>query len=176
MREAGMRILLKLSILLSVLPMAFAQGETARAISPFEGMTTTRISIVIGGALDLEGGAALRLFAGDRERASRFRAELTKAVTAKLKACGIEADDRRDDETEIRVYGRPETFESCEGRYIFLVEVGVYNSKQASSTGGRLSALRPVMGWSNDEGLERALSDATLTIMSEELKNCASAD
>lgn len=150
-----------------------AWAEIGRFKSAFEGMTRARISIVIGGPLDLEGGPALRLFGGDQERAKLFDSILVQSISSKLAACDIKIDESIDSEITIRIYGRPARNVGQRSEYIFLVEIGVFNASQDKDKERQgFMSFRPVIGLAHDSELEAVLSDIVLAILSEELKDC----
>jgi len=151
-------------------------GEIAQPIAAFEGMTKAKLTVTIGGPLDVDGGPALRLFGGSRERAARFRSALLQSVRSELEACHLAVDESTEDEVAIRVFGRPAPDVGCGAQYVFLVEVLVFNARHAKQTSSdNFVSLRPVIGVVNDGAIEEELINTTLAMISDELENCPAA-
>lgn len=168
------RLLTSLSLwLLVVLAVAPLQAEKASSVDHFAGLDSIRLSTAVGGPLNVEGSSTPRLFAGDLRRFNRFREDLTQALTFKLSSCGLFVDDGAADEISVEVFGRPEELQSCSPRVLYLIQVRVVSSKlKASHKEIEPHSLSPVIGLTDEAGLERSLIEAAVATVAGMLKGC----
>ena len=160
-------------LLLVALPASPCRAEPARSTDPFDDLDAINVRLEIGGPLDLQGGTAPQLFAGDSRRISRFTSTLERSVGAKLESCGILWDQGAIDEVSIAVFGRREDLQQGPPQFVYMVQVEVLNttlgSRQAKP---ELVALRPVIGLADEAGLEGALIDTAVAMIAGELRSC----
>lgn len=158
-------------LLLVALPVPFFQAEAA---GPFDKLDAIKIAVEIGGSLDLEGDTAPRLFTGEVGRATRFRTALSRTVGGKLESCGILWDEAEaNDVVSFFVFGRLEQPPAGPPLYVYLVKGQVLNSKlMEDSPGLGPFLLRSVLGVATDDGLEAAIIDAAMAIVTDELGSC----
>lgn len=161
-----------LVLLLAVLPVS-AAAQPAASTGPFADLDAIDVAVEIGGPLDLRGGTAPELLAGDAARLDRFRSSFEQSVGTKLESCGILWDQGAVDEVSITVFGRREELPQGPPHYVYMVQVEVLNT----TLSGRQAepdavALRPVIGLADEAGLERALIDTAIGILAGELRGC----
>jgi hypothetical protein len=172
----GFSVLL-LVLLLAVLPASWCRAAPARATGPFADLDAIDVKVEIGGPLDLRGGTAPELLAGDLGRFNRFKSTLEKSVGAKLESCGILWDQGALDEVSITVFGRREDLLQSPPLYVYMVQVEVLNTTLASrGASPEPVALRPVLGLADDAGLEGALIDTAVAVVAGELRTCGGQD
>lgn len=159
-------------LLLVALPAPFFQAEAAQ--TPFDKLDAIKIALEVGGPLDLEGDSTTRLFTREVGRFSRFRTDLSRSVAKKLESCGILWDDGAPNGVvSIYVFGRLEKPPEGPPLYVYLVKGDVLNAKLHPS-GPEPFPLRSVIGFASDTGLEAAIIDAAVRIVSDELGDCES--
>jgi len=162
-----------LVLLLVALPAPFFQAEAAT--NPFDELDAIKIAVEVGGPLDLEGGTAPRLFTGEMGRATRFRTALSRRVGGKLESCGILWDEGHNEVLSIFVFGRLEQPPAGPPLYVYMVKGQVLNSKLMEDRPGLGPfPLRSVLGVASDDGLEDAIIDAAVAIVTDELGSCES--
>jgi hypothetical protein len=160
-------------LLLAALPASWCRAAPARATGPFADLDAIDVKVEIGGPLDLRGGTAPELLAGDLGRFNRFKSTVERSVGAKLESCGILWDQGALDEVSITVFGRREDLPQGPPQYVYMVQVEVLNTTLASrGANPEPIALRPVLGLADDAGLEEALTQAALRIVGDELRTC----
>lgn len=161
-------------LLLVVLPASFFQAEAAEAQDPFADLDAINVAVEVGGPLDLEGRTAPQLFTGEVGRLGRFRTALSRSVGRELESCGILWDEgARKDVVSISVFGRLEQRPEGPPLHVYLVQGEVLNSNLATDRSGpEPYPLRPVIGFATDDGLEAAIIDAAVAIVSDELGSC----
>jgi hypothetical protein len=160
-------------LLLVALPPSLCRAEAARSTDPFADLDAINITIEIGGPLDLQGSTAPDLFVGDLGRLNRFKSTLERSVGAKLESCGILWDQGAVDELSISMFGRREDLQQGPPQYVYMVQVEVLNTTLASRQAKpELVALRPVIGLSDEAGLEGALIDTAVAMIAGELRSC----
>ena len=163
-------------LLLVALAAPVFQAEAAGSKNPFTDLDAINIAVEVGGPLDLKGGTAPRLFTGEVGRLSRFRTALSRSVGSKLESCGILWDEGApDDVVSIFVFGRLEQQSKGPPLYVYMVRGAVLNSKLVADRSGlEPFPLRSVIGFASDDGLEAAIIDAAVAIVSDELGSCES--
>lgn len=162
-----------LVLLLAAVPASFCQAAPARSAGLFAELDAIDVKLEIGGPLDIRGGTAPELFAGDLARFNRFRSNLERSAGAKLEACGILWDEGAVDEVSVTVFGRREDVAEGPPQYVYMLQVEVLNTELASR-GARPEplVLPPVIGLTDDAGLEQALVDTAVAILAGELGSC----
>jgi hypothetical protein len=163
-------------VLLAALAAPLSRAEAAGPAGPFDKLDAIGIAVEVGGPLDLEGGTAPQLFTGEVGRFSRFRTTLSRSVGRKLESCGILWDEgARADVVSIFVFGRLERPPQGPPLYVYMVKGEVLNSKLGTDRSElEPFPLRPVLGFASDDGLEAAIIDAAVAIVSDELGSCES--
>lgn len=160
-------------LLLAALPAGLCQADAARAVDPFDDLDAIKLTIEIGGPLDMQGGTTRQLLADDLRRFNRFERALEMAATKKLESCGILVDPGTLDEISVGVYGRLEPRPQCTPQYVYMVEVKVLNTELVENPAdAELIYFRPVIGLAEDQGLEAALTEAVVAILGDELRSC----
>lgn len=156
-------------LLLVALPASLCRAQGGHQ-NPFAGLDSVNVTLEIRGPLDLSGSEAPRMFTGDLKRRNHFQQGLIDAVAQKIETCGIMWDQSSPDAIAVEVFGRQEPRREAPPLWVYMVEVGVFNR---TLTGERAASepvdLRPVIGVVDDAGLERALTDAAIAIVSDDL-------
>ena len=155
-------------LLLAALPAAPGHAQAGGSIDLFKDLDSIRLSAAVGGTLEPQGGASPRLFADDLKRFNRFEQDLKDALAQKLGTCGLFVSPEAADELSVEVFGRREKLQKCTPRYVYMIQAKVRNSKLK----GRLAPLRPVIGITDEAGLEKALIDAAVATVAAELRSC----
>lgn len=165
-----------LVLLLGTLAALFFGAEAAESTNPFDKLDAIKIAVEVGGPLDLQGGTAPRLFTGEVGRLSHFRTDLSRSVGSKLESCGILWDEAApNDVVSIFVFGRLEQQPEGPPLYVYMVKGEVLNSKlEAGRSDLEPFPLRSVIGFASDDGLEAAIIDAAVAIVSGALGSCES--
>jgi hypothetical protein len=160
-------------LLLVALP-ASLRGAAAARTDPFAGLDAINVTLEIGGPLDLRGSEEPELFAGELRRRNLFSLKLTDTVAQKIETCGLMAYPEAPDAISIDVFGRRERRGEGAPLWVYMVEVKVLNTTLSKDRGvdPEPTYLRPVIGVADDAGLEAALIDAAMAILSDELRNC----
>src|SRR5687768_18360031 len=86
MKAIQIPVLAAMAVILSA---SEARARTAATRNPVFGVESAKLEVTIGGALGLETGSALHLFAGSIPRADRFETELKEAVAEIFRASQI---------------------------------------------------------------------------------------
>jgi len=161
-------------LLLVALPASPCRAEPARSTDPFDDLDAINVRLEIGGPLDLQGGTAPQLFAGDSRRISRFTSTLERSVGAKLESCGILWDQGAVDEVAIFVFGRLEQQPAGPALYVYKVDVEVVNSNLGAerATVPEPLPLRSVIGLAAEDRLEGAIIEAAIAIIADDLGAC----
>lgn len=151
------------------------RAEAAGPKNPFDELDAMNIAVEVGGPLDLEGRTAPELFTGEVGRLSRFETTLKRSVGSKLEACGILWDEGvPKDVVSIFVFGHLERPPEGPPLYVYMIKGEILNSKLEDGSELEPLPLRTVLGVASDGGLETAIIDAALAIVSDELGVCES--
>lgn len=160
-----------IALLAAALPVSLCRAEPAGSRDPFAGLDAINLSLEIGAPLDQRGSTSPQLFDGDLIRLNRFRTHLTESVGAKLESCGILWDQGAADVVSIDVFGRLEERREGPPVFVYMVEAEVLNTTLSNDR--RVIPdpipLRRVIGVADDAGLEAALTDAAVAIVSDDL-------
>lgn len=163
-------------LLLMALLAPCCRAEAAEPTAFFYKLDAIKIAVEVGGPLDLEASTAPELFTGEVGRLSHFRTALSRRLGSRLESCGILWDDGASEGVvSIFVYGRLERPPGGPPLYVYMVQGEVLNSKlETHRSGPGPHPLRSVIGVASDDGLEAAIIDAAVAIVSEKLGSCKS--
>ena len=118
----------KVVLMLQVVALLAAPPARATEKSPIEplaGIEQISINVEIGDAIRIDDAAADPLFAGSREEAQVFVAELRERLAARLQSLGINVEDGASDVFSVTFFGGHSAKIDCDDRAAFLLEVSL---------------------------------------------------
>lgn len=158
---------------LFVLLLVALTASAGHAANPFARLDALKVSVEVGGPLDLEGNPQRALLVDDLRRFNVFHSKLTRELEKHVEACGFLADPGATEEISVTVSGRAERWEGGPVQFVFLVEVGASSSRPGVDPAGReLAPTRRVLGLAADADFEQSVIDAALAALPDDLQNC----